>query len=46
MSILTNKTGRRKKKINTPSNQRSNFQHSLDYGESKGIPEKHLLLLH
>ena len=27
-------------------NQRSNCQHSLNNGESKGIPEKHLLLLH
>ena len=27
-------------------NQRSNWQFSLDYKESKGIPEKHLLLLH
>ena len=27
-------------------NQRSNWQYLLDYGESKGIPEKHLLLLH
>ena len=27
-------------------NQRSNCQHSLDHGESKGVPEKHLLLLH
>ena len=26
--------------------QRSNCQHSLDHGESKEIPEKHLLLLH
>ena len=26
-------------------NQRSNCQHSLDHGESKGISEKHLLLL-
>ena len=24
-------------------NQRLNYQHSLDHGESKGIPEKHLL---
>ena len=27
-------------------NQRSNCQHSLDQRKSKGIPEKHLLLLH
>ena len=27
-------------------NQRSNCQHSLDHGESKGIPQKHLLLFH
>ena len=27
-------------------NQGSNCQHSLDHKESKGIPEKHLLLLH
>ena len=27
-------------------NQRSNYEHSLDHWESKGIPEKHLLLLH
>ena len=27
-------------------NQRSNCQHLSDHGESKGIPEKHLLLLH
>ena len=27
-------------------NQRSNNQYSLHHGESKGIPEKHLLLLH
>ena len=27
-------------------NQRLNCQHSLDHRESKGIPEKHLLLLH
>ena len=27
-------------------NQRSNCQHSLDHRKSKGIPEKHLLLLH
>ena len=27
-------------------NQRSNCQHSLDHGENKWIPEKHLLLLH
>ena len=26
-------------------NQRSNCQHSLDHRESKGIPEKHVLLL-
>ena len=26
-------------------NQRSNRQHSLDHGESKGVPEKHLFLL-
>ena len=26
--------------------QRSNCQHPLDHGENKGIPEKHLLLLH
>ena len=25
--------------------QRSNWQHSLDHGEGKGVPEKHLLLL-
>ena len=45
-SILSNKTGRKKTQINTLSNQRSNFQHSLDDGESKGVPEKHLLFLH
>ena len=27
-------------------NQKSNCPHSLDHRESKGIPEKHLLLLH
>jgi len=27
-------------------NQRSNCQHPLDHGESKEVPEKHLLLLH
>ena len=27
-------------------NQRSNCQHSLNHRESKGIPEKHLRLLH
>ena len=27
-------------------NQRPNRQHSLDHGESKGVTEKHLLLLH
>ena len=27
-------------------NQRSYCQHSLDYRESKGMPEKHILLLH
>ena len=27
-------------------NQRSNCQHPLDNGQSKGVPEKHLLLLH
>ena len=27
-------------------NQRSNRQHLLDHRESKGIPEKHLFLLH
>ena len=27
-------------------NQRSSYQPSFDHGESKGIPEKHLLLLH
>ena len=27
-------------------NQRSHCQHSMDHGESKGVPEKHLLLLH
>ena len=27
-------------------NQSSNFQHLLDHGENKEIPEKHLLLLH
>ena len=27
-------------------NQRSNCQHSLAHIERKGIPEKHLLLLH
>ena len=27
-------------------NQRSNCQHPLDHRKSKGIPEKHLLLLH
>ena len=27
-------------------NQRSNYQHLLDYRESKGVLEKHLLLLH
>ena len=27
-------------------NQRSNCQHLLDHRESKGIPEKHLLLFH
>ena len=27
-------------------NQRSRCQHSLDHGESKGVPEKHLFLLH
>ena len=27
-------------------NQRSSCQPSFDHGESKGIPEKHLLLLH
>ena len=27
-------------------NQRSNCRHSLDHGESKGVPGKHLLLLH
>ena len=27
-------------------NQKSNYQHPLDHRESKGIPEKHLLLLH
>ena len=26
-------------------NQKSNWQHSLDHGKSKGVPEKHLLLL-
>ena len=26
--------------------EQSNFQHSLDHEESKGVPEKHLLLLH
>ena len=26
--------------------QRSNCQHSLDHGESKGVSEKHLFLLH
>ena len=26
--------------------QRSNCQHSLDHGESRGTPQKHLLLLH
>ena len=25
---------------------RSNCQHSLDHGESKGVPESHLCLLH
>ena len=28
------------------TNQRSNYQHLLDYRESKGVLEKHLLLLH
>ena len=28
------------------SNQRSNCQHPLDHRKSKGIPEKHLFLLH
>ena len=27
-------------------NQRSNYQHSLDHGQSERVPEKHLLLLH
>ena len=27
-------------------NQRSNYQHQLNHKKSKGIPEKHLLLLH
>ena len=27
-------------------NKRSNYQYSLDHGESKGVLEKHLLLLH
>ena len=27
-------------------NQRSNCQHSLNHGESKAVPEKHLLLVH
>ena len=27
-------------------NQRSNFQHLLDHGESKRVPEKHLFLLY
>ena len=27
-------------------NQRSNYQHLLDHGESKRVPEKHLLLLY
>ena len=27
-------------------NQRSNCQHSLDHGKSKGVPEKHLFLLY
>ena len=27
-------------------NKRSNWQHLLDHGESKGVPEKHLLLLY
>ena len=31
---------------NRQRNQRSNCQHPLDHGESKGVPEKHLLLLH
>ena len=26
--------------------QRLNFQHLLDHGESKGVPEKHLLMFH
>ena len=31
---------------NRQRNQRSNYQHQLGHRESKGIPEKHLLLLH
>jgi len=28
------------------NNQKSNRKYSLNYDESKGVPEKHLLLLH
>ena len=32
--------------LERPRNQRSNCQHLLDHGKSKGVPEKHLFLLY